>query len=345
MNLNFKKTFLAILIIFLSVSIGFAGPRNKLGTNAAPELLIPVGSIGTSLAGSNLAYTSGLDAMFWNPAGLAQLNSTNAEVLFSHMNYFADMKMEYFCAAAKIGNIGVIGGGIKSLNIGEIYQTTELQPEGTGTVFKPTYITANLSFARQMTDRIKFGTNVKIINENVAEVSATGFAFDFGIQYVGGESGFTFGIAIKNLGPSMRFNGPGLDREVQLQNGQKTTQRVILQDFDLPTNLELGFSYSFARYMKDMNVVLSAAFQNSSFSSDEYRFGLEYSYKNILYVRGAFNLLPQKETDERLFGPTFGVGLRYPVGGVMIGLDYAYRVMNEKGFDNTNQFFTINLGF
>ena len=103
--------------------------------------------------------------------------------MFSHVNYFADMKLEYVSVASKVGSLGVIGAGIKSFNIGEFEQTTEIAPDGTGTIFKPTYITANLSFARQMTDRIRFGTNVKVISESVADVSASGVAFDFGIQY------------------------------------------------------------------------------------------------------------------------------------------------------------------
>ena len=40
-----------------------------------------------------------------------------------------------------------------------------------------------------MTDKIHFGTNVKLISEKIGEVSATGFAFDFGLEYVAGKSG------------------------------------------------------------------------------------------------------------------------------------------------------------
>jgi hypothetical protein len=54
---------------------------------------------------------------------------------------------------------------------------------------------------------------------------------------------------------------------------------------------------------------------------------------------------PDKEKDEALFGPSFGVGFRYPVGGVNLGFDYAYRVVDQSGFNSTNQFFTFNVGF
>ncbi|MCX6156384.1 MAG: PorV/PorQ family protein [Ignavibacteriae bacterium] len=348
MKLSQTKIILILLVVMFAASISYAGPRKKYGTSAAPELLIPVGSVGTSLLGSNMSYISGVDAMYWNPAGLASINSRTGEVMFSHVNYFAGMKLEYVSVASKVGSLGVIGAGIKSFNIGEFEQTTEIAPDGTGTIFKPTYITANLSFARQMTDRIRFGTNVKVISESVADVSASGFAFDFGIQYKGGETGFNFGIAIKNLGSTMRFNGPGLDRTIQGVNGQISTQRVVLQDFDLPTALDMGISWG-KMFKNDMGVTVGASFTNNSFTSDEFKFGLDCTYKNILYIRGSYNVLVDKESGKELsmFGPSIGAGLHYPVGGVNLGFDYAYRFINSEAsaFNSTNQFFTVSLGF
>jgi long-subunit fatty acid transport protein len=334
----------AITLTNSSLNSLYAGDRGKFGTSAAPELLIPVGSVGTSLGGSNLSYVTGLDAMYWNPAGLAQLNSPTAEVMFSHMNYFADMNMQYFAGASNIG-LGVIGASVRSLSIGEIIETSELQPEGTGNIYNPTYLVASVSFARQMTDKIRFGTNVKIISENVANVSATGFAFDFGIQYIGGTTGLAFGIAIKNLGPAMSFDGPGLER-TYIENGQQVTRKIILQEFDLPTNLEIGASYTYK--MNPQNTLnISSTFQNSSFSSDEYKFGLEYNYNDNFYLRGAYVYTPQaKNNGESLFGPAFGAGVKYPFTGITLGFDYAYRVMSKDRFnEGTNQFFTLNVGF
>lgn len=344
MKLSLIKIIMIVLAVLFVVNITQAGPRKKVGTSAAPELLIPVGSVGTSLLGSNLSYTSGVDAMYWNPAGLSSIKSTNAEVMFSHVTYFADMKLEYITAGAKVGNLGVVGLGIKSLNVGEFEQTTETQPEGTGKFFNPTYLTANLSFARQMTDKIRFGTNIKVISEDLADVQSTGFNFDFGIQYIGGETGLTFGIAIKNLGPSMTFNGSGLDRQIEGENGQVSTQRVVLQDFDMPTSLDLGIAWG--KMFKDHGVNISGSFTNNSFTSDEVKFGLEYNFRNIFYARGSYNILTNKESgqDWSIFGPAIGAGLHYPVGTVNIGFDYAYRFMTEESL-GSNHFFTINLGF
>ena len=125
MNLSQTKIILILLVVMFAASFSYAGPRKKYGTSAAPELLIPVGSVGTSLLGSNMSYISGVDAMYWNPAGLANIKSRNAEAMFSHVTYFADMNIEYVSVASKIGNLGVLGAGVKAFNIGEIEQTTE----------------------------------------------------------------------------------------------------------------------------------------------------------------------------------------------------------------------------
>lgn len=333
--------FLFLMLIFAGSA--FSGPKDRFGTSAADELLIPVGSIGTSLGGANIASITGIESMYWNPAGMSQLNNKTGEAMFSYMNYIADINMQYFGGVVKLGGFGNLGFSIRSLDFGqEEIVTTATSPEGTGETFSPTYLIGNLSFARAMTDKIYFGTNVKLISENIADVSATGFAFDFGLQYVT-QAGINFGIALKNLGPSIQFNGPGLDR-IYLENGTSVFRRVNLSSFELPTNLELGVSY-LAKFAKINSLNTSIAFMSSSYSSDEYKFGLEYNYNNNFFLRAATNVYTDKEASENLFGPSFGAGIKYPVGNLKLGFDYAYRFLNTGQFNSTNQFFTLNVGF
>ena len=96
-----------------------------------------------------------------------------------------------------------------------------------------------------------------------------------------------------------------------------------------------------------MNLSLYGTFSNQSFTRDEVKFGLEYNFNNMFYVRGATSLTTDDYASgsDYLFGPTFGAGIKYPFGNVEVGFDYAYRVLNESGFDATNQFFTLHLGF
>jgi len=341
----------ALIFTLLFGSFAFAGDRSKYGTSAAPELLIPVGSKGTSLSGSMISSITGVDAMYWNPAGLSLMNS-QTEVMASHMKYIADIDINYVAGAVDLGNMGVIGASLKSMSFGDELVTTLESPDGTGETWSPTYLTTSLTYARKMSDKILFGATVKVIYEQILTVSSTGFAVDFGLQYLAGKSGLKFGVALKNFGPSMRFDGVGLDQYYEPSGtpGGSTPEprRVSLQDFSLPTTLELGISYEVPIGKKN-NVMVSTTFQNNNFSSDEYRVGLEYNYSNYVFLRGAYAFTPDYKAedgltkkDQNLFGPSFGIGLQYPFGNMKLGLDYAYRVTERF---SANQWFSFTLGF
>lgn len=346
MKIKYIKLLLVLICGCICFNTSYAGPRENFGTMAAPELLIPLGSIGTALQGSNLSSVTGVESIYWNPAGLSNISTNSGQAIFSYMNYIADINMQYVAGGFKIGSIGNLGVSLRNLSFGSPIQvTTENQPEGTGESISPVYLIGTITFARAMTDKVNFGATAKIISEKIGQVNATDYAFDFGLQYLAGKSGLKFGIAIKNLGPSLKFDGSGLDRSFT-ENGIPTIRRVNLQAFDLPTTLEIGISYnaSFGN-KKNNNIVLNTAFQNSGFTSDEYKFGLEYSYNSNLFLRGGLTYYPDKLKSEALFGPSFGAGVRYPVGGMSLGFDYAYRLVNESGFNSTNQFFTLSVGF
>ncbi|MEO6696037.1 MAG: PorV/PorQ family protein [Ignavibacteria bacterium] len=335
-----------IILFFTFVSSIYAGPKNKYGLSAARELLIPVGSVSTALGGSNLANVSGVDALHWNPSGLANLNGKTGEVLFSNQIYIADIDVNYFAGAYKLANIGTIALSIKSLSFGDIPVTTVNSPEGTGETYSPTYLTSGLSFARAMTDRISFGVTAKLIYNKISRETASGFAFDFGLNYNVIGSGLKFGVALKNLGPAMKFSGPDLEQFFQppgTPSGTNNEPRSIdLSDFELPTALSLGLSYDF-RLDKKNNLMVHGTFQNNSFSTDDYNLGLEYNFNKLIYLRGGYQF-SNDNVDDRVFtGPSFGAGLKYSASNTFnIGFDYAYRVSDR--FD-ANQFFTINLGF
>src|SRR2546422_3191263 len=100
MKLNYLLKIFWILFIFVfTANLIFAGPRSKYGLSAAPELLIPVGSIGTALSGSNLANVTGVEALYWNPAGLSMITGKSGEVMFSHQKYIADININYAAAS------------------------------------------------------------------------------------------------------------------------------------------------------------------------------------------------------------------------------------------------------
>jgi uncharacterized cupredoxin-like copper-binding protein len=127
----------------------------------AAQLLIPVGARGIAMGNANIASSTGVEALFWNPANVASMNRS-VDVMFSHMNYIADIGVEYGAVAASVEGFGVLGFHVKSLSIGDIDVTTTEQPDGTGQKFTPQMLTAGVTFSRQLTDNIAVGFNCLI---------------------------------------------------------------------------------------------------------------------------------------------------------------------------------------
>ena len=336
-------------LVFLAAQAE-AGSEKRRGTAGALELLIPVGSRGTALGGSFNASITGVEAIFWNPAGLA-VSPAKAEVMASHFEYIAGIDIEYAAAAAKF-DIGTIAVSVKSLDFGDIPITTEAAPEGTGQTFSPTFVTVGLTYSKQMTDRIAFGTTAKILSETINNNSANGIAFDFGIQYIAGGTGLKLGIALKNIGPNMNFDGSDTETRVPPADTEPGTRnsnlRTPLAAFELPSTLELGLSYDLS--MGENNALTVAGnFMNHNFGFDTYGLSAEYGFNNWVFLRGGYVTSFNPGTDEFvssdeefLFGPSFGAGINLNVGSFNVLFDYAYR--STKFFDD-NQWFTLALQF
>jgi hypothetical protein len=346
-----KKLLLIALIVCVAlavvVSSALAQGNKRIGTAAATELLIPVGARDLALSGSSLSTTSGVEAIYWNPAGLGRMTH-GAEGMFSSMTYIADIGVNYGAVAASFGDFGVVGFSVKSISFGDIPLTTQDDPENnSGKFFAPTYVTAGLSYARSLTDAISFGGSVKLINEQIDQVNASGFALDFGVQYRGlvGISGLNLGVAVKNIGPQMKYGGPGLYRNALSSDGLRPVQKFLSEaaSFELPSTVEIGLGYGGT--MESMTWNLTGSFTNNNLYLDEYRVGgeLGMSMESLrLFGRAGLGMVPQADKSANIFGATFGFGVGYMTTGLDLSVDYAYRSVDL--FD-ANQVVSLKLGF
>ncbi len=342
------KGLIFILLIFACAAVEtFGGGQNRAGTNAAPELLIPLGSRYLAMSGANIASVSGLEAIYWNPAGV-DLSETSANALFSYRSYFADMSMDYIAIGGRLGELGTLGLSFRSLNIGTINVTTMQYPDGTGEQINPSYFVLGLTYSKQLTDRISIGANVNLINESWARVNATGYSFDAGVQYTGlfDIPNFAVGVAVKNLGASMKYGGNGLWVKANDQSSSRgpTYYEIGAQSSELPSLISIGLSYS--RNIDDQNALsIAGSFYNNNYSYDNYNVGLEYSYNKLLFLRAGYLYTPQATTETPNIYQNFtaGVGVNFQnIGGVNIAVDYAY--VPVKYFTANNSF-TVRIGF
>jgi hypothetical protein len=349
MPMKAKKVLIIMcaLAIILPIIV-YGGNSSKRGTAGAVELLMPVGARGMAMSGAVLSDAMGVDALYWNPAGLARgVGLSGIQAMFSHTGYIADINIEYFAIGMGVGNIGSIGFSLKSIGFGTIIQTSEDFPDGTGATFTPNFLTMGLTYSKELTDRISIGFTGKLVSETIVRTSAQGFAFDAGVVYtVGANSilkGLKFGITLKNIGPNMQFDGGDLERKVIPPDSDPQAEaiplKVISQSFDLPSTFDLGISYEIVG--GDHKLVLATGFQNSNFGDDIFRLGAEYSFSDLIFVRVGY-APPDGSIDNQIQRMTFGGGIHVPFGNTNVVIDYAYTQVQV--FDPYHTI-TFHLGF
>src|SRR3990172_6421962 len=155
----FSKLVILCLVLLLVASVDGIAQEERTGTSAASELLIPVGARYIAMGGAPIATVQGVDAIFWNPAGVARSNY-NADAVFTHMTHIADIGLNYVGVALRFPSLGTFAFSIKAMDIGDIPVTTELEPDGTGGKMAPQFVTAGLTYSRALTDRISVGGTV-----------------------------------------------------------------------------------------------------------------------------------------------------------------------------------------
>jgi len=335
---------ITVIVLAFSATASIAGNKDKVAGAGAQELLIPVGSRGIAVGGAFNAIVSGNEAMYWNPAGLAA-SEASAEATFCNLQWIADTQVNYFAVSSKFGNIGSFGLSAKVFDFGDIVQTTEFETEGTGVTISPTITTLGLTFSRQMTDRIFFGANLKLISESFMRMSASGFAFDFGVQYIS-SYGIRMGLTLSNFGSMMQFNGEDLQRTVDLPYVEEGTAPIDLrleaQKFEMPSTFEIGIAYDY-RVTDEHIVTMATNYRNQNFGMDVIAGGVEYGFNDMFFIRGGYANMPEGSTDENIFGFTAGAGIKYKITNAStVKFDYAYR--DTKWF-SANQWFTVSLSF
>ena len=350
-----SRTFVAAVALGLSFG-AYAGNEDRVGSAGASELLINPWARGSAFAGAGIANGIGLGATFTNIAGLAFTEKT--EVAFDRTSWLGGTGITINAAgiAQRLSESTVLAVSVMSMSFGEIDITTVELPEGGIGTYKPSNTIVNVGFAHEFSNSIYGGINFKIINESIANVKGSGFAFDAGIRYVSGEKDqIKFGITLKNVGPTMSMSGDGLSMSILYpETGLAATTEQRSANFEMPSLLAIGGSYDF--HFNETNMLTMAlGFSANSFSNDQYRIGADYALDidkasfhliaGYVYEKGIFS--PEMQYGSRLTalsGLSAGLAIDAKVGDNknLLGIQYTYR--NAKPFNGIHTIgVTINL--
>ncbi|MEC7849437.1 MAG: PorV/PorQ family protein [Candidatus Neomarinimicrobiota bacterium] len=340
-----KKHIIASIVIIVVSSL-VLGQNSRMGSASSTQLLV-VPSAKHLSGGGAAATATGMDATFWNPAGLA-MSENGVDAIFSNRQYFADIDNSFFGIATDIGDYKV-GVSVRTFNIGDIDETTVFYPDGTGQVFTPNFSILGATFARKLSDNTSVGINANLIREGFGRVAATGVAYDLGVQYRGllGREGLDVGFAMKNFGSPMKYDGEGLGVMASPVDGDRPVEyyKIDAAAFDLPFVFDMGVSYNIA------GADIGVTYTSNYYSTDELKFSVGYALAGLgsvgVGMQSSAKSQEVEDTDDWYANPADGVSFGASIDmsrfvGMNMSVDYSMLPMGDFG---TNSVVALRVAF
>lgn len=315
----------------------------RQGTRGANFLHIGIGARGGAMAGAIGSTVNGPTAWYWNPAGAA--TSDAFAIVAGYQSLYGNLGLNQSYAAASLPLLGgVVGVSLNTLSSGDIKRTTEANPFGErlgGSSFNWTSTVAGLGYARRLTDRLAIGGQLKYISEGIPDASTAWVAADVGTQFNTGLYGLVIGGAIRNVGGTSRAGGALIQRVVQTTDGSQLIEARRVDLFTQTVEIPVVFQFSLgSELLGTTNALFGNAGGRNQLNAEitltdgtdiatQYALGLEYSYRNVLFVRGGKRLYNDDRDrgvdNTASIGLAGGFGLRIPVRGRAVKFDYSYQ--------------------
>lgn len=144
------------------------------------------------------AVADGMDAIYYNPAGIATIQ--NFGWSFGGMKWYGET--DYYTGAVAVNTpVGVVGFSVITLSFPDVEQTTSLAPQGTGHMLELGDTAIGFHYAYQMTDKLSAGIQLRHVKSKLGlgEEISTVLLSAGTLMHTGFES-LRLGMSIKNLG-------------------------------------------------------------------------------------------------------------------------------------------------
>ena len=337
-----KKFF--VMIILLLPSTLLAGGFSKVGTAAAQFLKIGVGARAMGMGGSFTAIANDVSTIYWNPAGIANLDETS--IGFTHSEWFADISHDFAGIVLPISSSDFLAVHATMLNTSEQEVTTVANPDGTGIFYDVRDLAIGLTYSRQLTDRFSVGLTGKYALQNLYNVQASSFTLDFGSYLRTGFHNLIIGMAISNFGGSMQLDGRDLitiaDVNSSFSGNYNPDSRLTTQEYPLPLMFRVGLAMDFVGgndpviQSEDYRFTLATEGTHLNDNNERFNIGSELSWTETVFVRGGYKI--NYDTEKW----ALGMGVKIPIGNQKVVFDYAFIEFENLG--NVSQF-SLGLSF
>lgn len=304
-----------ILAILLLAVASLMGQFTKEGTTSAQFLKLGVGARAMSMGAAYVALADDGTAHYWNPAGLAAFRTFGAALM--HHDWVLDIRQDYLSLAIPAPKVGVLGLSVNVLSMDEKEITTVREPTGTGLHYNVQDLALGLSYARQVSDRLRVGLTAKYIGLQAHNERAQTMAVDIGSILQTGFYGLRIGMALSNFGGNIKFEGRDLIEKSDIDDGISgnvlTDVHLATEAWPLPMMIRIGIAGDILGPQRSpitssshrLTYAIDATHPNDA--PEHLNFGLEYSLWERLYLRMGYRY------NYDLEGLTFGAGLNLPI--------------------------------
>lgn len=336
--INFLKQVMKryLVICGLTILFGFypvySQDVTKVGTSSAVFLGIDIGARASAMGGAFVAIANDLTAIYWNPAGIARLESPQLAII--HTQWIVDTNFDWGALSIPLGRFGTIGLNVTSLTHDDMEIRTIEQPEGTGEFFSAGDLSLGLTYAINLTDRFSIGFNGKFVRSEIFNESANAFALDVGTLFVTQYNGLRIGAVITNFAPKMRLRGRDLIILVdpapdKFGSNDRIVSELQTGSFDLPLAFRTGIAMDVFKY-KNSQLTFAVEAYNPSDNAESVNIGMEYLFSDYAALRFGYKSLFNNDSEEGFTGGG-GINLDFTGGTTMI-FDYAYSDFGRLGY-------------
>ncbi|HMN23978.1 MAG: PorV/PorQ family protein [Ignavibacteriaceae bacterium] len=329
-----KSAFLFTTLILLSSSLQ---AQTVIAKYAGEFMALGVGGRALGMGGAFVAVANDVTSGYYNPAGLANINYPQLSLM--HSEQFGNLvNYDYGSVAIPFQNDMSFGLSIMRLGVDGIPDTRKalIDANNNGVIdindndrldysriseFSNQDWAFYLTFAKRQTDDFYWGINAKIIRRDLAEFSATGIGFDVGAYYIPMENLF-LGANLQDATTTLVAWSTGRNELVSPTLKVGAAYKVIefLGGYIMPA-LDFDIRFENRRFASNFNV--------GPVSFDMHA-GLEYTFKNLIYVRGGYN-------DVKQF--TVGAGVKLP----KLNIDYSFARFSTSAVERLDDSHRISI--
>ncbi|NQT65309.1 MAG: PorV/PorQ family protein [FCB group bacterium] len=306
-----KRNLTLIMIILLPVIL--TAQNENAGTSGFTFLKVNYSARAAAMGNAYTGLSNDADAVFFNPAGLVQIDSPQASI--TYMSYLDGINCGSAVYAYPVNDktsFAVFAKGLSATEDRTIANEFG-EYEGIDGTFGMSDFIFGISAARYVIDMLDVGINVKYIQESLDDNSASAVVLDAGVMHQSTNENLKIGIALRNIGKQLTYYTDDEYEEV------------------MPTTLTVGLNY----HPKEKFYATADIYKpldNDIFG----RFGLEYQVHPMLALRAGYKTNASDWAtggdNDFLSGMSFGTG--FDLSKYNLKMDYAIVSYGDLGFVN-----------